>query len=70
MPTPDPSTAVISSAVRTDVELPEDISEIELKQYALETELRQLRAEVQALRGAIRTTAKVLAPYAGNGTGR
>jgi hypothetical protein len=70
MPTPDPSTAVISRAVRTDVELPEDISEIELKQYALETELRQLRAEVQALRGAIRTTAKVLAPYAGNGTGR
>jgi hypothetical protein len=66
-PTPNPSTAAISRTVRTDVDLPEDISEIELKQYALETELRQLRAEVQALRGAIRTTAKVLAPYAGNG---
>jgi hypothetical protein len=30
-------------------------------------ELRQLRAEVKALRGAIKTSARVLAPYVGNG---
>jgi hypothetical protein len=60
-------TAAISRVVRTDVDLPEDISEIELKQYALETELRQAQARIRALEGAIKTTAKVLAPYAGGG---
>jgi hypothetical protein len=64
------SSAIISRTVRTDVPLDPDISEVELRQYALETELRQAQARIRALEGAIKTTARVLAPYAGNGTGR
>ena len=41
-PHPDPS-AIISRTIRTDVELPEDISEVELVQYRLERELRDAR---------------------------
>ena len=68
---PTPASAIISRTVRTDVELPADISEIELRQHALETELRQARDRIRHLEQAITTTAKVLAPYAGgNGTGR
>ena len=72
MPDPSPTnaSAAISRASRTDVELPADISEIELVQYRLERELRDARDRIRALEGAIKTTAKVLAPYAGNGTGR
>jgi hypothetical protein len=51
------------------VPLPDDISETELKQYALEHELRAAPDRIRALEGAIKTTAKVLAPYAG-GNGR
>jgi hypothetical protein len=50
--------------------LPPDISEVELLQYRLERELRDARDRIRALEGAIRTTTKVLAPYAGNSTGR
>jgi hypothetical protein len=71
LPCLPPHLPFISRTVRTDVELPADISEIELRQYALETELRQARDRIRHLEQAIRTTAKVLAPYAGgNGTGR
>jgi hypothetical protein len=48
MPTSD-SSAIIGRTIRTDVELPDDISEVELRQYALETELR--------------AAGRVLAPY-------
>jgi hypothetical protein len=51
MPTPDPSTAAISRAVRTDVELPPDVSEVELRQYALERELRDARNRIRHLEG-------------------
>ena len=61
-PHPDPSTAAISRASRTDVELPPDISEVELVQYRLERELRDARDRIRALEGAIKTTAKMLAP--------
>ena len=65
---PDAS-GVISRAVRSDTELPADISEVELVQYRLERELRDARDRIRALEGAIKTTARVLAPYAG-GNGR
>ena len=61
----DDASAAISRAVRTDVELPADISEVELVRYRLERELRDARDRIRALEGAIKTTAKVLAPYAG-----
>jgi hypothetical protein len=61
----DDASAAISRAVRTDVELPADISEVELVQYRLERELRDAPDRIRALEGAIKTTAKVLAPYAG-----
>ena len=67
MPVPDPSTAAISRAVRSDTELPPDISETELIQYRLERELRDARDRIRALEGAIKTTARVLAPYVGDG---
>ena len=46
---PTPASAIISRTVRTDVELPADISEIELRQHALETELRQARDRIRHL---------------------
>ena len=49
------SSAIISRTVRTDVPLDPDISEVELRQYALETELRQAQARIRALEGAIKT---------------
>jgi hypothetical protein len=53
--------------VRTDVELPDTVTEEELRLHAAEVELRQLRAEVQALRGAIKTSVGVLRPYTPDG---
>jgi hypothetical protein len=50
-PHPDPSTAAISRASCTDVELPPDISEVELVQYRLERELRDARDRIRALEG-------------------
>jgi hypothetical protein len=47
--------------------LPPDISETELIQYRLERELRDARDRIRALEGAIKTTARVLAPYVGDG---
>jgi hypothetical protein len=59
-PLPTPSqTDVIARVVRTDVPLPDTVTEEELRLHAAEVELRQLRAEVKALRGAIKTTARV-----------
>jgi hypothetical protein len=65
---PDPL-AAISRAIRTDVPLPDDISEEHLHVHALESELRRLRDTVRHLEGALRCVAKVVKPYAG-GTGR
>ena len=45
--------------------LPDDISEVELRQYALETELRQAQARIRALEGTLHCVAKVVKPYAG-----
>ena len=64
---PTPASAAIDRTIRTDVELPADISEIELKQYELERELRQLRDTVKHLEGALRCVATVVKPYAGGG---
>ena len=60
---------VLLALAKELIPLPDTITEEELRLQA-EVELQQLRAEVQALRGAIGTTAEELAPYAGNGTGR
>ena len=67
LPASSPS-ATIARTVRTDVPLPDDIGEVELKQYALETELRQMRDRVRHLEQALRTAGRVLQPYlAGSG---
>jgi hypothetical protein len=62
-----PSHTDPSAIISRDVELPEDISEVELRQYELETELRRLRDTVRHLGGALRCVATVVKPYAGNG---
>jgi hypothetical protein len=67
MPTPD-SSAIISRVVRTDVSLPDDITEVELRQYALETELRQMRDRVRHVEQALRAAG--LQPYLAAGQGR
>ena len=68
MPLSPPSPSdVISRSVRTDVPLPEDVSELELVQYRLEQELRAARARIRALEGTLRVVSKTVAPYAGGG---
>jgi len=44
-----PSHTDPSAIISRDVELPEDISEVELRQYELETELQRLRDTVRHL---------------------
>jgi hypothetical protein len=67
MPTPDPL-AVISRVVRTDVELPDSVTEEALQLHAAEAELREARARVRHLEQALKTAGRVLQPYlAGNG---
>jgi hypothetical protein len=66
MPHPNPADA-IGYAIRSDSPLPADITEIELRQHALERELRRTRATVKHLEGALRCIASVVKPYAGNG---
>jgi hypothetical protein len=44
-----------------------DVSAGDLATYELQRELKAAQARIRALEGAIKTTAKVLAPYAGNG---
>ena len=60
---------MIARVVRTDVELPDTVTEEELRLHAAEVELRQMRGRVRHLEQALRTAGKVLAPYMG-GTGR
>jgi hypothetical protein len=67
---PRPSqTDVVARAVRTDVPLPDDISEVELIQYRLERELRDARDRIRALEGTLRRVAGLVKPYLG-GNGR
>ena len=65
-PHPDPS-AVISRAVRTDVPLPDSVTEEELRLHAAEVELREMRDRVRHFEQALRAAGLVLQPYLGNG---
>jgi hypothetical protein len=66
MSTPS-QTDVIARVIRTDVELPDTVTEEELRQHAAEVELRQMR-DRRHLEQALRTAGRVLQPYlAGNG---
>jgi hypothetical protein len=66
-PHPDPS-AIISRVVRTDVELPADITEEQLRTHGLEVELRHAQDRIRHLEQALKTAGRVLQPYlAGNG---
>jgi hypothetical protein len=71
MPTPNDSFAIISRTVRSDTELPPDVSEEALHLFEAQRELRAMRDRVRHLEQALRAAGRVLAPYAGgNGTGR
>jgi hypothetical protein len=64
---PDAS-AAISRTVRTDVPLPDDITEEQLRAHGLEVELRVMRDRVRHLEQVLRAAGRVLQPYlAGNG---
>ena len=60
MSTPS-QTDVIARVIRTDVELPDTVTEEELRLHAAEVELRQMRDRVRQLEQALRTAGKVLA---------
>jgi hypothetical protein len=67
MSTPS-QTDVIARVIRTDVELPDTVTEEELRQHAAEVELRQMRDRIRHLEQALRAAGRVLQPYlAGNG---
>jgi hypothetical protein len=67
MSTPS-QTDVIARVIRTDVELPDAVTEEELRQHAAEVELRQMRDRIRHLEQALRAAGRVLQPYlAGNG---
>lgn len=68
LPTPS-ATDVISRTVRTDVPLPDSVTEEELRLHAAEVELRAMRDRVRHLEQALHCVAKVVKPYAG-GNGR
>ena len=63
------ATDVISRTVRTDVPLPDSVTEEELRLHAAEVELRAMRDRVRHLEQALHCVAKVVKPYAG-GNGR
>jgi hypothetical protein len=64
----DDASAAISRTIRTDVELPDSVTEETLQLHAAEAELRQMRDRVRHLEQALRTAGRVLQPYlAGNG---
>jgi hypothetical protein len=54
MSTPS-QTDVIARVIRTDVELPDTVTEEELRQHAAEVELRQMRDRIRHLEQALRT---------------
>ena len=64
LPTPS-ATDVISRTVRTDVPLPDSVTEEELRLHAAEVELRAMRDRVRNLEQALRAAGRVLAPYSG-----
>ena len=67
MSTPS-QTDVIARVIRTDVELPDTVTEEELRQHAAEVELRQMRDRIRHLEQALRTAGRVLQPcLAGKG---
>ena len=66
MPVPDPH-ATISRVIRTDVPLPDTVTEEELRLHAAEVELRQMRDRVRHLEQALRAAGRVLQPYLANG---
>ena len=66
MSTPS-QTDVIARVVRTDVELPDTVTEEELRPHAAEVELRQMRDRVRHLEQALRAAGRVLQPYLGGG---
>jgi hypothetical protein len=63
-PNPDD---LIRRCIRTDVPLPETVTETDLHAHALEVELRAMRDRVRHLEQALRTAGRVLQPYLGNG---
>jgi hypothetical protein len=58
-----------SRVVRTDVPLPDTVTEEELRLHAAEVELRQMRDRIRHLEQALRAAGRVLQPYLA-GTGR
>jgi hypothetical protein len=67
-PTPTASD-LISSTVRGDQPLPQEVTETDLAAHAAAVELREARARIRHLEQGLRTAGKVLAPYMG-GNGR
>ena len=63
------ATEAISRTIRTDVPLPDSVTEEELRLHAAEVELRAMRDRVRHLEQALHCVAKVVKPYAG-GNGR
>jgi hypothetical protein len=64
---PTPSTNVVDRVIRTDVPLPDSVTEEALQLHAAEVELRQMRDRVRHLEQALRAAGRVLQPYLGNG---